>query len=172
MIDEKKRRAYLRLRLAEARTEKIAGFPVPVANRAVSEPFRGESGVSSLALKKGLKSKSPDEYSGGHCAEGHQTNRCEKGGVERTHKCINCGQTGHQAWARIVSLLKYHKYLMFYKDQRFARHSTFRYWALNTQMRHKANAGMSSSSGGSFGSAASASSPRLYVRYVMSGDLT
>ena len=34
-----------------------------------------------------------------HCAEGHDTNRCSKGGVEVTHKCINCEQTKHQAWA-------------------------------------------------------------------------
>ena len=40
---------------------------------------------------------------------------------------------------RTVSTLEYHKHLMFYKDQRFARHPTFRYWALNTQMRHQAD---------------------------------
>ena len=38
---------------------------------------------------------------------------------------------------RIVSMIEYHKHLMFYKNARFARHSIFRYWAFNTQMRHQ-----------------------------------
>lgn len=43
VIDEGgKKRAHLRLNLAEATAEKVAGFPIPVTTRAVSsEPFRG-----------------------------------------------------------------------------------------------------------------------------------
>ena len=39
-----------------------------------------------------------------HCAEGHDTNRCSKDGVEVTHKCANCEQTEHQAWTRMCSI--------------------------------------------------------------------
>lgn len=63
VIEEEKRRAHLRLRLAEARPKKVTGFPVPAVNQPISEPFRSDNGVSSLALEKGLKSKSPDESS-------------------------------------------------------------------------------------------------------------
>ena len=38
---------------------------------------------------------------------------------------------------RIVFMIEYHKHLMFYKNARFARHSIFRYWAFNIQMRHQ-----------------------------------
>ena len=39
-----------------------------------------------------------------HCAERHNTNRCNKGEIKITHKCINCEQTEHQAWTRICSV--------------------------------------------------------------------
>ena len=31
-----------------------------------------------------------------HCAENHETNRCNKDEIKITHKCINCEQTEHQ----------------------------------------------------------------------------
>ena len=37
-------------------------------------------------------------------SKGHDTNRSSKGGVKVTHKCTNCGQTGHQAWARMCPI--------------------------------------------------------------------
>ena len=40
---------------------------------------------------------------------------------------------------RIVFMLKYHKHLMFYKDQRFARYFIFRYWVFNIQMHYHTN---------------------------------
>ena len=59
------RRAHLRLRLSKAEAERVAGFPIPAANQAVSEPFRHDSEMqAALFLEKGLKSKAPDEYSG------------------------------------------------------------------------------------------------------------
>jgi len=39
---------------------------------------------------------------------------------------------------RIVTIGSYFKHLMLYHDQRFAKHPRFRYFALNTQMRHRA----------------------------------
>lgn len=36
------------------------------------------------------------------------------------------------------SIANYFKHLMLYHDQRFAKHPRFRYFALNTQMRHQA----------------------------------
>lgn len=39
---------------------------------------------------------------------------------------------------RKVTIGNYFKHLMFYHDGRFARHPRFRYYALNTQMRHRA----------------------------------
>jgi len=39
---------------------------------------------------------------------------------------------------RIVTIGNYFKHLMLYHDQRFAKHPRFRYFALNTQMRHRA----------------------------------
>ena len=39
-----------------------------------------------------------------HCAKRHDTNRCSKDEIEITHKCINCEQTEHQAWARMCSV--------------------------------------------------------------------
>ena len=38
---------------------------------------------------------------------------------------------------RIVFMLKYYKHLMFYKNQRFARHFIFRYWVFNIQIRYQ-----------------------------------
>ncbi len=35
----------------------------------------------------------------------------------------------------VTSLVDYHNHLMRYKDDRFARHSRFRYWAFNSQLR-------------------------------------
>lgn len=37
-----------------------------------------------------------------------------------------------------VNLANYHLHLMRYRDDRFARHPQFRFWALNTQMRQQA----------------------------------
>ena len=31
-----------------------------------------------------------------HCAESHETKRCNKDEITITHKCINCEQTKHQ----------------------------------------------------------------------------
>ena len=63
-IEAEKRRAHLRLRLAQAEAEKEAGFPI-AAPEAVSEPYRGDPGLqAALSLKKGLKSKAPELYSG------------------------------------------------------------------------------------------------------------
>lgn len=45
----------------------------------------------------------------------------------------------HNSRMRTVGLNNYHAHLMRYKDGRFARHPTFRYWALNTQLRHQAD---------------------------------
>ena len=39
---------------------------------------------------------------------------------------------------RTVTIVSYFKHLMLYHDQRFATHPRFRYFALNTQMRHQA----------------------------------
>lgn len=39
---------------------------------------------------------------------------------------------------RVVTIANYFKHLMLYHDQRFAKHPRFRYFALNTQMRHRA----------------------------------
>ena len=39
-----------------------------------------------------------------HCVEKHDTNRCNKDEIKITHKCINCEQTKHQAWARMCSV--------------------------------------------------------------------
>lgn len=39
---------------------------------------------------------------------------------------------------RTVAMADYHCHLMRYRDDRFARHPQFRFWALNTQMRHQA----------------------------------
>ncbi len=35
----------------------------------------------------------------------------------------------------VTSLVNYHNHLMKYKDDRFARHSQFRYWAFNSQLQ-------------------------------------
>ena len=40
--------------------------------------------------------------------------------------------------ARSVTVGNYFKHLMLYHDQRFAKHPRFRYFALNTEMRHRA----------------------------------
>ena len=45
----------------------------------------------------------------------------------------------HNPRMRTVDLNEYHTHLMRYKDGRFARHPTFRYWALNTQLRNQAD---------------------------------
>ena len=39
---------------------------------------------------------------------------------------------------RVVSIASYFKHLMLYHDKRFANHPRFRYFALNTLMRHRA----------------------------------
>ena len=39
---------------------------------------------------------------------------------------------------RMVTIASYFKHMMLYHDQRFATHPRFRYFALNTQMRHRA----------------------------------
>ena len=39
---------------------------------------------------------------------------------------------------RSVTIGNYFKHLMLYRDQRFAEHPRFRYFALNTEMRHRA----------------------------------
>ena len=39
---------------------------------------------------------------------------------------------------RMVTTASYFKHLILYHDQRFAKHPRFRYFALNTQMRHRA----------------------------------
>ena len=39
---------------------------------------------------------------------------------------------------RMVTIGNYFKHLMLYHDQRFAKHPRFRYFALNTEMRHRA----------------------------------
>ena len=39
---------------------------------------------------------------------------------------------------RVVTIANYCKHLMMYQDQRFAKHPRFRYFALNTIMRHRA----------------------------------
>ena len=39
---------------------------------------------------------------------------------------------------QVVTIANYFKHLMLYHDQRFAKHPRFRYFALNTQMRHRA----------------------------------
>ena len=41
-----------------------------------------------------------------------------------------------RAWT--VTVGRYFKHLMLYHDGRFAKHSRFRYFALNTEMRHRA----------------------------------
>ena len=65
VIEAERRRAHLRLRLAEAEAGREAGFPIAAAHQPVSEPFRNDSGLqTALSLEKGLKSKAPDEYSG------------------------------------------------------------------------------------------------------------
>ena len=62
-IEAEKRRAHLRHRLVQMEAEKEAGFPV--AAFEVSEPSRGDAGLqAALSLKKGLKSKAPELYSG------------------------------------------------------------------------------------------------------------
>lgn len=64
-IEAERRRAHLRLKLAEAEAEREAGFPIAAAQQAVSEPFRMDPELqAALSLEKGLKSKAPDDYSG------------------------------------------------------------------------------------------------------------
>jgi hypothetical protein len=46
--------------------------------------------------------------------------------------------TFHSFKQRIVDLIDYHHHLLRYKDERFVKHSQFRYWAFNTQFRHQA----------------------------------
>jgi len=38
----------------------------------------------------------------------------------------------------MITIASYFKHLMLYQDQRFATHPRFRYFTLNTQMRHQA----------------------------------
>ena len=39
-----------------------------------------------------------------HCAERHDTNRCNKNEIEIIHECVNCEQTKHQIWANMCSI--------------------------------------------------------------------